>query len=276
MFEDYLQKWRLTVDGDAIVTHTSHLLPVRYRGQAAMLKIAQVQEERTGSALMVWWQGDGAAKVYASDQQAILIERAQDNGGLIEMSLNGKDEQVCTILCDCVDRLHRARNKPLPTLVPLTVWFTDLMLAASRHGGFFAICAAIANELLLNPQETVVLHGDIHHGNVLNFGPRGWLAIDPKGLIGERGFDYANIFYNPESQLTTDPTLFAKRVDVVCDTARLDKERLLRWLVAWGGLSMSWLPIENSRVVINFSVVRLAADALGLTGFEAQFDDFRR
>jgi streptomycin 6-kinase len=55
--------------------------------------------------------------------------------------------------------------------------------------------------LLAEPREVGVLHGDLHHGNVLDFGVRGWLAIDPKGLLGERGFDFANIFTNPISQI---------------------------------------------------------------------------
>jgi streptomycin 6-kinase len=46
--------------------------------------------------------------------------------------------------------------------------------------------AATARELLAKPSEVVILHGDIHRGNVLDFGPRGWLASDPKGLVGER------------------------------------------------------------------------------------------
>jgi streptomycin 6-kinase len=45
---------------------------------------------------------------------------------------------------------------------------------------------------LTAPREEGVLHGDLHHDNVLDFGRRGWLAIDPHGLFGERGFDYAN------------------------------------------------------------------------------------
>lgn len=44
----------------------------------------------------------------------------------------------------------------------------------------------------------MVLHGDVHHGNVLNFGARGWLAIDPRGLVGERAFDHANLLCNPD------------------------------------------------------------------------------
>jgi streptomycin 6-kinase len=42
------------------------------------------------------------------------------------------------------------------------------------------------------------LHGDLHHENVLDFGERRWLAIDPHGLHGERFFDFANIFTNPD------------------------------------------------------------------------------
>nr|WP_274378954.1 aminoglycoside phosphotransferase family protein [Deinococcus cavernae] len=64
-------------------------------------------------------------------------------------------------------------------------------------GGVYATAWSIAQELLNDPQDTTALHGDLHHGNVLHSPARGWLLIDPKGLVGERGFDYANIFYNP-------------------------------------------------------------------------------
>ena len=43
-----------------------------------------------------------------------------------------------------------------------------------------------------------MLHGDLHHANVLDLGSSSWLAIDPKGLKGEQGFDYANIFTSPD------------------------------------------------------------------------------
>jgi streptomycin 6-kinase len=50
----------------------------------------------------------------------------------------------------------------------------------------FSLSAETAHALLAAPREITVLHGDIHHDNILHFGERGWLAIDPKGLIGER------------------------------------------------------------------------------------------
>lgn len=50
---------------------------------------------------------------------------------------------------------------------------------------------------MADPHDVVVLHGDIHHGNVLDGGERGWRAIDPKGLLGERTFDFVNILLAP-------------------------------------------------------------------------------
>jgi streptomycin 6-kinase len=97
--------------------------------------------------------------------------------------------------------------------------------------------ASTALELLAEPEEVVVLHGDIHHGNVLDFGPRGWLAIDPKGLVGERGFDHANLFCNPDLASATAPGRLARQATIVAEAARLDRRRLLRWILAWAGLS---------------------------------------
>ena len=74
------------------------------------------------------------------------------------------------------------------------------------HGGILARCAEAARALLSEPREVGVLHGDLHHDNVLDFGVRGWLAIDPKRLVGERGFDFANIFTNPDAR-RSDPSV---------------------------------------------------------------------
>jgi streptomycin 6-kinase len=85
-----------------------------------------------------------------------------------------------------------------------------------------------------------VLHGDIHHGNILDFGERGWLVIDPKGLIGERGFDYANLFCNPDHGTATAPGRLVRQVEVVSEAAGLERRRLLQWILAWAGLSAVW------------------------------------
>lgn len=113
-----------------------------------------------------------------------------------------------------------------------------------------------------------MLHGDLHHDNVLDFGPRGWLAIDPKHLIGERGFDYANIFTNPDladptRPVATKPECFARRVDVVMAATGLERRRLLSGVLAWTGLSASWFIGDDDPLAeIDLQIAAFAAAEL--------------
>jgi len=101
-------------------------------------------------------------------------------------------------------------------------------------------------ELLSDWRDIAVLHGDLHHDNVLDFGPeRSWLAIDPKGLIGERGFDFASLFLNPDladpsRPVAADRNRFLKRLAIVTEKGKLERNRLLKWILAWSGLSSVW------------------------------------
>ncbi len=261
----YMQRWQLQPDGQAFETHSSLLMPVRYQGAAAMLKIAREQEEKFGGLLMCWWQGDGAARVLAWHDDGILLERAQGRLSLAQMVRDGEDRQVTAILCQVVARLHAPRAEPLPELIPLDQWFNSLWPAAQAHGGMLRLSASVAAELLTSPREQTVLHGDIHHDNVLDFGERGWLVIDPKRLYGERAFDYANIFCNPNYGIATDPDIFLCRVEQVCRLAGLDRQRLLRWILAWTGLSAAWFMEDGEAADIDFRVAEQAARALGLS-----------
>lgn len=239
-FNFYISRWGLVPDGDAIVTHSSRLLPVRRDGEPAMLKIAVEPEEKWGNGLMIWWSGIGAARVLEHDADAILLERAMGCRSLADMASHGKDDEASRIICDVVAGLHAPRHSSPPKLVPLTDWFRTLEPMASREGGILLRSAATARALLANPSEVVPLHGDVHHGNILDFEARGWRAIDPKRLEGERGFDYANLFCNPNHPVATAPDRLARQASVVAEAAGLARKRLLQWIVAWAGLSAAW------------------------------------
>lgn len=224
----YGTRWELVADGAPFRTRSSWLQPVRYRGIPAMLKVAFESEERWGNVLMAWWNGDGATRVLALDGDALLLERAMGTASLADMARNGRDDEASRIICAVVARLHAKRDGRPPELISLSRWFEPLEPAAFVHGGVLTRAAVIARELLDAPRDVVALHGDIHHGNVLDAGPRGWLAIDPKRLIGERGFDYANIFCNPDRHTATSPQRVSRQVAVVADAAGLDRQRLLK------------------------------------------------
>ncbi len=261
----WLARWTLEADGALLKTHSSLLLPVRRDGVPAMLKIAHEPEERRGSRLMAWWNGDGAARVLAEEDGVLLLERATGPRSLVAMARAGgdSDDEATRILCAATRRLHDRRASPPSDLVPLDVWFEPLLRKSDR-GDLIAEARTLARDLLADRREPAVLHGDIHHGNVLDAGPRGWLVIDPKGLLGERTFDFVNLLRNPDEATALAPGRFARQVGVIAEAAELDRTRLLHWTLAFTCLSAVWILDDGNTPTLDLAVARLASTALGI------------
>lgn len=262
-----INRWGLLEDGLPFQTPTSVLQRVHTpNGASAFLKVALCEEERRGAALLRWWSGEGAVRVLALHGNAVLLECACGSRSLAQMAQAGEDDEAIRIICAVAARLHSrgATDLPelMPQLIPLAQCFHALALAATTQGGIFQELSAIADALLATPQQVVVLHGDLHHGNVLDAGGGDWLCIDPKGYLGERGFDYANIFCNPHCPTTTQPERFERRVTVVAEAAQLERQRQLSWIAAWAGLSAAWHLEDGSSADTALAVAALALCAL--------------
>jgi hypothetical protein len=147
MFGDYLDRWELTPDGAPIIAHSSRLLPVRRNGDPAMLKVALHPEGKLGGRLMGWWDGRGAGRVLAHDDDALLIERACEGTSLADLARSGHDDQATRIICAAITRLHAIGAMPPLDLVPLAEWFEPLPSMAHSHGGVLHDSALAASEL---------------------------------------------------------------------------------------------------------------------------------
>jgi streptomycin 6-kinase len=268
LFDRAIRRWALVPDGPPIATPRSHLLPVIARGRSAMLKIATADEERRGAEVLGWWAGDGAARVLEREGDALLVERATGRLSLGAMARDGDDDGATRAICAVAARLHAPRGTPPSSLVPLERWFAELWPIAAQRGHPFAAAAAAARTLLDRPHDMVVLHGDLHHGNVLDFATIGvstpeWKAIDPKGLVGERGFDFANVFCNPDRAVAIAPGRLERQATVVAGAAALDRDRLLRWVLAYAGLSAAWSIGDDEDPSLALEVARQALAAGG-------------
>ena len=260
-----MAEWDLVNDGEISVVGNSLLQPVLSEGRRAMLKVPLNKEEQRGFRLLACWDGRAAVNVFRYDAHALLMERAVGERSLKDMVFSGREEEANRIICSVVEQLHAHVCAILTDLVPLPVWFRSLESAAGREGGFFVRGVAVAKELLAAPRDPVALHGDIHYGNILDGGPRGWLVIDPKGLAGERGFDYANIFCNPDLTVAGSPERLQKQVLLIAEWARIDVQRLLQWIIAWAALSASWMLEDGIDPVLPITVGEMAEKELDQT-----------
>lgn len=264
----YMSRWHLVADGAPVRTASSYLMPVTRDGLPAMLKVTSDPDERRGNHFMTLWDGQGVAAVMEHDRGALLLERALSGRTLADLVYAGLDDEATRNLCQTAELLHAASVFEQKEMQSLKSWFADVLELSSDSAKWLQDCSRQARSLLSDPQEQLALHGDLHHGNVPDFGARGWRAIDPKGLYGERTADFAALFLNPDladSQrpYAISPQRFEQRTRLVSSHAGVDPVRLLRWIHAWSGLSAVWFIEDGIAPETQRAVAHLASEALG-------------
>jgi streptomycin 6-kinase len=257
--------WGLLDDGDYFLAGNSLLQPVLSDRRPAMLKVPLSGKGQVGFRLLDCWAGNAAINVYKYDADALLMERATGERSLRRIVLDGRESEANMIVCEVVQQLHANACAKPADLPPLASWFQSLNSAATQQGGIFAKCHEIAVALLRDPGDIVALHGDIHYDNILDAQARGWLAIDPKGVIGERGFDYANLFCNPTIEIAASPMRLPREIPLVAAKASLDPQRLLRWIIAWSGLMAAWMLEDHEETTLPLLVAELALKELEIS-----------
>ncbi|WP_158805312.1 aminoglycoside phosphotransferase family protein [Acidisoma sp. L85] len=202
--EHYVEQWNLSRPEPLARTFTSDLYKVQASGETAVLKILSetgAEDERAAADALQWYDGQGAIQLWRHDAGAMLLEYAE-GGDLSELVKAGRDDEATKIIAGVLNNLHSVSQSEFPSnLTPLLRRFQSLFEKAGddhRQGArsLFVRGAAVARELLTDQGPPHVLHGDIHHENIRQAG-RGWLAIDPKGLVGDRAYDAANALCNP-------------------------------------------------------------------------------
>jgi streptomycin 6-kinase len=201
--------WDLDPQGIFFSTHSSLLCRVTYQKQIALLKIVEPDDDEANSAeILKYFKGQGAVKLLNAHENALLLEYIQsDNAApdLEQMVLNGEIEKATHILCDTIEALHAPReSKIAPKTTPFTARFDDMRkylnegrVPVARHKQCQDALLLTQNLIDAYKNDNILLHGDVHHFNVLKDEKRGWLAIDPKGFIGPRPYEYSSIFCNP-------------------------------------------------------------------------------
>ena len=101
---------------------------------------------------------------------------------------------------------------------------------------------ALFARLLASQAEPVLLHGDLHHFNVLAAQRQPWLAIDPKGVVGEPAYDTAALLHNPAELLDAPHPSKAleRRIDQLAEQLGLDRARVREWGISQAVLAAYW------------------------------------
>ena len=209
----------------------------------ALKPFDDVEDELRGEHYLAWRRGEGAVRLLGRDGHRMLLEYAGDT--LLSEVLDEEGDNAATaIAAEVMARLFSPSKHPAPPdLQPLRSGLPACSrrpkpIATPEAQSLYVEAAEIADRLLDDPHAVRPLHGDLHHDNILH-GPRGWLAIDPKGVLGDPGFDAANMFYNPlePRRLCLDPERIAHMAESSPRRSARHRRAILDHAIAYGCLS---------------------------------------
>ena len=242
---DRVAGWRIIVER---VTETSGSVVAfgRRDEKPVVLKVIKNSgdEWRSGEILDAF-DGRGVVRVYEYGGGAVLAERLTPGRSLVTVALNGADDYATRILAGVIAAMS---PRPWVNAVPtVTDWGRSFesyaasgdtridppLLSAARRV-YFDLCRSQGPVRLL--------HGDLHHGNVLFDRERGWVAVDPKGVIGEVEYEVGAALRNPYDApaLFADVPTIRRRVACLVRELGLDAGRVVSWAFGQAVLAVIW------------------------------------
>jgi len=202
-------------------------------------------DESNAAEVLKAFDGKGMVRILDQAEGAVLLERLVPGTSLVDLVLSGNDEAATTILAHVIDGL--GRPEPPSLCVRVEAWGLGFgryleskdqtipkALVEEAQKTYLALCDSQTQRRLL--------HGDLHHANVLFDASRGWLAIDPKGVVGELEYEVGAALRNPieRPELYASAEIVQRRLDRLAESLRLDRHRALRWTFAQAVLSAIW------------------------------------
>jgi len=251
IFDECAKRWSLTIGPAFEPLSYNYVSPaIQSDGQAVVLKVGVPNPElRTEIEALRSFDGQGSVLLLDCDpiKGILILERLLPGMPLSTLTV---DESATSIAVRVMKQLWKPvpEGHSFPTVKKWAEGLDRLRLTFNGGCGPFPkelveTAEALFTDLLASSQEPILLHGDLHHGNILSAERAPWLALDPKGIVGEAAYDVGALLRNPMPQLLNEPhprRILARRVDQLAEELGFDRERLLSWGIAQAVLSAWW------------------------------------
>jgi streptomycin 6-kinase len=249
------RRWSIQVQPPLPDLSYNYVAPAQLAGGTAVIFKAgfpRPELQREIEALR-FYAGRGMVRLRRAEpaQAIMLLERLQPGTPLTQLAL-GDDEAATRLAAQVMQQLWQPA--PAEHAFPTTAdwgsgWQRLRAEFNGRSGPFPAKLVDTAEQLfrdlLASAAGPVLLHGDLHHDNILQATRQPWLAIDPKGVVGEPAYEVGALLRNPIPHIWQQPAtalrrLQSRRLAILAEMLALDRQRLWGWSLAQAVLSAWW------------------------------------
>jgi len=222
------------------------------------------RETRSEMAALRLFNGEGACKLLEFDEERywMLLERLNPS---VMLSTMEEDEKATRIAAEVMKKIWvpgfttsfasaQDYSTGVSKFIQLTDWFFGGFERLRKHfnggtgplnGKLVERAESSVKDFFVENHNPVLMHGDFHHYNILS-SDRGWLVIDPKGVIGPAGYEVGPFMMNPWNKFPEGISrqLILRRIDILHEQLGFERERILEWSLAHAILS-AWWSIED-------------------------------
>jgi streptomycin 6-kinase len=247
------QRWGLTdVQPSPALSYNFVAFASRGEEQVVLKLGVPNSEMKSEIAALRLFNGEGACRLidYDEDKCWLLLERLKPGVMLVNLE---DDEEATHIAVNVMQKIWRPAPKD-GVFIQLSDWFDGLKkLRAMFNGGTGPLNQKLVErvegsvkEFFTENHRPVLMHGDFHHFNILS-SERGWLVIDPKGVIGPACYEVGPLLINPWDDLlriNNYQRMTQRRIDILHERLGFERERIREWGLAHAILS-AWWSIED-------------------------------
>ena len=197
-----------------------------------------------------YFDGNGSIRLISHHpaHHALLLQQAVP-GETLKSLYPSKIEYVMDSYVDTMKKLHNKHLSKTHDYRHISDWLSaiDNLPDQVCPPRLTKKAVALKNELLASISDEVFLHGDLHHDNILKDGDH-WLAIDPKGIIGEPEFEIAAfdfMYINELANMSDVKNIFETRVSLLAQKAHLNLQRIKDWVFVRLILMAAWHVEDN-------------------------------
>jgi streptomycin 6-kinase len=219
-------------------------------GRTAVVKVCVPDREfQTETEALRLYAGQGSVELLDADLPSGVMLLEDVRPGTLLSSVQD-DREATSIAAAVMRRIRRPAptDHTFPTIADWGKGFERLRRWFDGGTGPFPPqlverAESLFSGLLASMGDPVVLHGDLHHFNILAAEREPWLMIDPKGVVGEAEYEVGAFLRNPIPDIYTHPDLvqlLTRRVDQFSEELGFDRERVRDWGMSQAVLSAWW------------------------------------
>jgi len=210
--------------------------------KAVILKLGlDIDGLKREAAALIAFDGFGVVQIFSENTGLLLLECAVP-GISLKSYFPDNDDQAINITANVINRLHKAPIPSTHAFPHIKDWLEALDGDLEIPVHTLQKAREIRDKLLKTAEADVLLHGDLHHDNILQ-NVNDWVAIDPKGVIGEPAYEVAAFIRNPIPELLNHvdaTTIIHNRITYFAEALTLHSGRIIDWCFVQAVLAWIW------------------------------------